>query len=176
LHVPGFISFEAPFPGTPFFHRLAAERGQPAFLPNALLRDFTSYTLVVRPRHCSPEDFVQAWRDTLREVYRPARRLAKLVDDLPPLLRRGSWSAAVLDVAEQWRAGMPDVPGRSHLAGTDLPPPERVPFGPQDFKCEAEQLAVCSPTVVTDGQGRILPAWAAARDGQSSVSPVSLMP
>ena len=42
LHVPAYVCFESPIPGTPHFHRLAAED---SFLPNALLRDFSGYTL-----------------------------------------------------------------------------------------------------------------------------------
>ena len=56
LHVPTYVCFETPFPGTPLFERLAARR-EPAFLPNALLRDFNGYTLVTRPRHTTPEEF-----------------------------------------------------------------------------------------------------------------------
>jgi hypothetical protein len=166
LHVPAFFCFETPIPGTPFFERLAGAKGRPAFLPHALLRDFNAYTLVARPRHCSPEAFVAAYRQTLREIYRPRRRLAKLADDLPRLLRRGAWTAAALDVADQWMATCPDVRGRTYLAGSDLPPPEQVPFGPDDFRCENERLDVCTPTIVTDAEGRVLPCWR-----QRSVAP-----
>jgi hypothetical protein len=61
LHVPSFICFEAPFPGTPHFQRLAAEES-PAFLPNALLRDFTGYTLVTRPKREALNDFIETYR------------------------------------------------------------------------------------------------------------------
>ncbi|MDD5249100.1 MAG: hybrid sensor histidine kinase/response regulator [Rhodocyclaceae bacterium] len=33
---------------------------EPAFMPGALLRDFNGYTLVTRPRHAAPEEFVAA--------------------------------------------------------------------------------------------------------------------
>jgi radical SAM superfamily enzyme YgiQ (UPF0313 family) len=158
LHVPSFLCFEAPIPGTPFFNRLA-QQAEPALLPYALLRDFTGYTLVARPQRCSPEEFVQAYREVLREIYRPLRRFGKLLDDLPRLLRRGSWTGAGLDIGTQWLDGCSEVLGRTYLAGSDLPPPECVPFSPDDFTSEAERLQICSPTMVTDGDGRVLPAW-----------------
>ncbi len=52
LHVPTYICFETPFPGTPHFKRLA-ETPEPTLLPNVLLRDLNGYTLVTRPRHAS---------------------------------------------------------------------------------------------------------------------------
>ena len=61
IHVPTFCAFESPIPGTPHFKRLAAQE-TPALLPGALLRDFTGYTLVTRPRRESLEDFVAAYR------------------------------------------------------------------------------------------------------------------
>jgi hypothetical protein len=85
LHVPSFICFEVPFPGTPHFQALAA-RAEPALLPDARLRDFTSYTLVTRPQRETPKDFVNAYRRTLATVYGPWNRLTKLADDLPRFL------------------------------------------------------------------------------------------
>jgi len=175
LHVPSFLCFEAPIPGTPFFNRLA-QQAEPALLPHALLRDFTGYTLVARPRLCSPEAFVQAYREVLREIYRPRRRIGKLLDDLPRLLRRGSWTGAGLDLGTQWFDDCTDTPGRTYLAGTDLPPPEKVPFSPDDFASEGERLQICSPTTVTDGDGRVLPAWQMTHtprfDSQRAVFPL----
>jgi radical SAM superfamily enzyme YgiQ (UPF0313 family) len=170
LHVPTFLCFETPIPGTPFFDRLARQP-EPALLPHALLRDFNAYTLVARPHHCSPEEFIAAYRDAVREIYAPRRRLAKLADDLPRLLKRGSWTAAGLDLGDQLMAGQRHTPGRTYLAGTDLAPPERVPFADDDFESEAERLRVCSPTVVTDGEGRVLPAW---RMAHTAGQPVAL--
>lgn len=158
LHVPTFLCFETPIPGTPFFDRLARQV-EPALLPHALLRDFNAYTLVARTHHCSPEDFVGAYRRTLDRLYSRRRRLAKLADDLPRFLRAGSWTAAGLDLGDMWMAGPEHTPGRTYLAGTDLPPPESVPFEASDFASEAERLEVLSPTVVTDADGRVLPAW-----------------
>src|SRR5690606_13307794 len=57
LVVPSYICFETPIPGTPHFGKIAAASA-PALLPGALLRDFTTYTLVTRPRHASAEEFV----------------------------------------------------------------------------------------------------------------------
>jgi hypothetical protein len=165
LHVPTFLCFETPIPGTPFFERLARAE-VPRLMPNALLRDFNAYTLTVQPSACSAEAFVAAYRDTLRALYAPRRRLAKLADDLPRLLKRRSWTAAALDLGDQWMGGPPQVPGRSHIAGSEPEPPERVPFEPDDFRGEAERWRVCAPTVVTDGLGRVLPAWQRAQAGQ----------
>lgn len=164
LHVPSFLCFETPIPGTPFFQRLAGS-AQPALLPHALLRDFNAYTLVARPRHCPPEAFIEAYRKTVDAIYQPRRRLLKLADDLPRFLRRGAWTAAMLDLGDQFSAGQPHTPGRTYLAGSDLPPPESVPFGPHDFRSEAEWLAVCGPTAVTDTEGRLLPVWRPAAAG-----------
>ena len=100
LHVPSFVSFETPIPGTPFFHRLAAAQ-TPAFMPNALLRDFSGYTLTVKPERASAAAFVDAYVRTLRQLYRPANRVRKLADDLPRLIRSGSWLAAGVDIADQ---------------------------------------------------------------------------
>ncbi|NIV29483.1 MAG: hypothetical protein GWN58_08220, partial [Anaerolineae bacterium] len=61
LHVPAYICFEGPIPGTPYFERLAAEP-EPAFLPNAYLRDFSGYTLVVRPKREPVERFIEGYR------------------------------------------------------------------------------------------------------------------
>jgi hypothetical protein len=167
LHVPTFLAFETPFPGTPYFHRLA--RGQAAdvpgaprgvFLPHALLRDFTSYTLVVQPSLATPHDYIAAYRDTLDEIYAPRRRLAKLAHDVPRLLRRGAWTGALLDLGDMMTAGVPRASGRTYLAGTDVAPPESVPLTDADFADEAEAGRVRSPMAVADGQGRLLPQWA----------------
>lgn len=159
LHVPSFVCFETPFPGTPYFDRLARER-EPALLPHALLRDFNGYTLTVRPQLAAPDAFIGAYRELLAALYRPTRRLAKLAHDLPALLRhRRSWAAAAIDIGDMAGAGMPVAPGRTYLAGSDTPPPERVPFTAGDFDHEAHALQVLSPTVVTDEDGRLLPPW-----------------
>lgn len=162
LHVPSFLSFETPFPGTPLFQRMVSDP-RPLFLPHANLYDFSSYTLVLRPQKSSLPDFIDAYRDTLGQVHAPSNRLAKLADDLPRLLRRGSWTAAALDVGDMLSAGVRPAPGRTYTAGTDPLPPERVPFAADDFSSEAQRLDICSPTLVTDEDGRVLDAWLPAR-------------
>ena len=98
LHVPTFLCFESPIPGTPHFNRLAAEPG--AFLPDALLRDFTGYTLVTRPHHASVDDFVGAYRGACREIFSTASRLRKLVEDVPYFLRARRPGCAIVDAAD----------------------------------------------------------------------------
>jgi radical SAM superfamily enzyme YgiQ (UPF0313 family) len=178
LHVPTFLAFETPFPGTPYFHRLARTnadklaRGEPAlFLPNALLRDFTSYTLVVEPTLATATDYVAAYRDTLDEIYAPRRRLAKLAHDVPSFLKRRAWTSALLDVGDMLMAGLPRAPGRTWLAGTDLAPPEQVPLTDADFDDEAQARRLREPTAVTDAQGRLLPQWAPLDESLHAVAP-----
>ena len=175
LHVPTFLAFETPFPGTPYFNRLARRdaegRAGGAFLPNALLRDFTSYTLVVRPSLATAEDYVCAYRDTVDEIYAPLRRLGKLARDVPALVRAGGWTSALLDVGDMLTAGLPCAPGRTYLAGTDLAPPEQVPLTDADFASEAEADAVRRPVAVTDARGRLLPQWAPLDDSLRAVAP-----
>jgi hypothetical protein len=158
LHVPSFVSFETPIPGTPFFDRMAASP-QPLFLPNANLYDFSAYTLVLQPHKAPLDAFLAAYHETMRRIYAPPRRLAKLADDLPRLLRRGSWTAAALDLGDMWVTNFDPVPGRTFMAGTDTLPPETVPFERDDFDSEAQRLDICSPTLVTDEEGRVLPGW-----------------
>jgi hypothetical protein len=171
LHVPTFLCFECPLPGTPFFQRLARSP-QPAFLPNALLRDFSGYTLVVRPGKTSAEEFVALYRDALKKVYAWPRRIRKLSDDLPKLLRQNSWFAAFSDVLDmaQTKCGRRVAPGRTFIAGTDAPPPESVPFGDDDFSSETERSDILSPMLVTDAKGFALPKWIVAeREEQSPI-------
>jgi hypothetical protein len=159
LHVPSFVSFETPFPGTPFFHRMAAGE-PPKFLPNANLNDFNGYTLVLDPQRSPLDRFVSAYRETLQQIYAPRHRLAKLAHDLPRLLRhRRSWTAALLDVGDMCTTGFYPAPGRTFVAGTDPAPPERVPFSRNDFDSEAQRVDLLSPTLVTDDSGRLLPGW-----------------
>ena len=158
LHVPSFVSFETPIPGTPFFDRMVRSE-QPMFLPNANLYDFSAYTLVLKPQRATLDGFLGAYRETMQQIYAPAHRIAKLVDDIPRLRRRGSWTAAVLDLGDMWATRFDPVPGRTFCASSDTLPPEVVPFVDGDFDSEAQRLAVCSPTLVTDESGRVLPGW-----------------
>jgi hypothetical protein len=164
LHVPTFICFEAPFPGTPHFHDLAA-RDRPALLPDALLRDFTSYTLVTRPLRETAADFAAAYRETLARVYAPANRLFKLADDLPRFLAGGYAVPAIADLYDLRRTTMwPQPAGRTFIAGSDAPPPEagRIPFANDDFADEDEWRRIMLPTRVSDTCGRVLPEWQAS--------------
>lgn len=162
LHVPTYISFETPFPGTPHFTRLAAQ-AETAFLPNALLRDFNGYTLVTRPRHARPEDFVAAYRRVSRKVFSPGARLRKFVLDVASLLPRGHFLPLLYDAFElaSEDVGLPH--GRSFIAGTDMVPPEygRVPLADADFATEIERASILDPWPVTDAAGRVLPQWRA---------------
>ena len=161
LHVPTFVAFESPIPGTPHFHKLGRQTEPPAFMPNVLLRDLAGYSLSVRPRSAPVDAFVAAYRDVVREVSSATRRLTKLASDVPRFLVRGHWLPAVVDAIDMMK--MPfdsaDVAGRTYIAGTDLPPPERVPLTDADFESEAERNKVIEPWQVTDERGALLPQW-----------------
>lgn len=173
LYVPTFLCFESPIPGTPHFNRLAAEPD--ALLPNALLRDFAGYTLVVRPRHATVDEFVAAYRETHAEAFTLGRRLRKLAHDVPRLLRGGYWFPAAIDIGDMltMQAAQAPAPGRTFIAGTDAPPRETVPFEASDFASEEERQRILAPWAVTDERGRVLPMWQGSkvvfhgRDGES---------
>jgi hypothetical protein len=162
LHLPTFICFESPIPGTPHFRRLAARR-DPVLLPNALLRDFTGYTLTVQPARAPLPEFVEAYRGLIERVYSPARRLRKLADDLSYFLPRGRWFAALLDAIDTLAVDPVPERARSLIAGSDTPPPESVPLGARDFDSEEEQARVMGPWRVTDERGAVLPQWLVAQ-------------
>ena len=162
LHVPTFVCFESPIPGTPHFRRLAA-RSHPAMLPGALLRDFTGYTLTVRPGRAGLAEFLAAYREVVGRVYAPSRRLGKLADDLSHFLPRRSWFPALLDTIDTLAVDPVPDPARSLLAGSDTPPPEKVPLGDGDFESEAERASIVEPWRVTDERGAALPQWLTAR-------------
>jgi hypothetical protein len=161
LMVPSFLAFESPIPGTPLFHRMA-EAPEPAFLPNATLADFNGYTLVLRPRRASVNDFVDAYKWTLSEVHSPAAKLRQLARNAPGFLGRGQYSSALVDAMLHWGAALrKPVPGRTYIAGTDVPFPELsdVPFADSDFQSEEERRAILEPWRVTDGNGNVLSEW-----------------
>jgi hypothetical protein len=164
LHVPTYICFETPFPGTPHFRRLA-ETAAPTLLPNVLLRDLNGYTLVTRPQHAAPEDFVAAYLRTHRAVYSMPAKLRKLADDLARFLPRGFLVPAAFDLFEMLAVERPRPADRTYLGGAEKPPPEaaRVPFAADDFASEAERDAILAPWAVTDARGRVLPHWLGAR-------------
>jgi len=162
MHVPTFICFESPIPGTPHFRRLAARR-EPGLLPNALLRDFTGYTLTVQPARAPLPEFVGAYRELIERVYSPARRLRKLADDLSYFLPRGYWFPALLDSIDTLAVDPVPNPDRSLIAGSDAPPPEAVPLGASDFDSQEERVLLMGPWRVTDERGAVLPQWLAAQ-------------
>jgi hypothetical protein len=165
LHLPTYICFECPIPGTPYFHSLAADSDRPRFLPNALLRDFTGYTLVVRPEHHPASEFVEAYRQLVEDIYTPMARLRKLWTDIPSLLARGYWDTTIVDLVQNTGTFQRRPhPARTYLPGTDVPPPEMttVPLTDDDFESDDERRAVMDPWVVTDGEGRVLPHWRAS--------------
>jgi hypothetical protein len=163
LYLPSYVCFESPIPGTPHFHRLAAEE-EPAFLPNALLRDFSGYTLVVRPRHETAEAFVAGYKWLLDELYTVGTRLRRFSHTLPGYVGSGWWATLLFDLCNSIACNDRPEAGRTYLAGTDTPPPEAssVPFTDDDFRSEEERRAILDPWRVTDAEGRVLPLWTAS--------------
>lgn len=160
LHVPTYVCFETPFPGTPHFDRLVAQK-EPAFLPNALLRDFNGYTLVTRPKHATGEEFVAAYKRLVGRVFSPTARLAKLFRDARSFVGRGHWLPMLFDASELASESGRFSAKRTFLAGSDIPPPEygRIPFAATDFASTSEREAILAPLRVTDRNGRVLPIW-----------------
>lgn len=161
LHLPSFICFECPIPGTPYFHRLASQ-SEPAFMPNTLLRDFTGYTLVVRPRRESVADFIAGYRAVLDATFTTTAKLRKLADDIPRFIRRGYWESIATDLIQQFSVVYrPPHPDRTYLPETDVVPPEMtsVPLTDADFDSDEERAAIMEPWQVTDSEGRVLPQW-----------------
>jgi hypothetical protein len=163
LHMPGFICFESPIPGTPHFHRLASQE-EPAFLPGALLRDFAGYTLVTKPRRTSAEKLIEAFKWLVANAYTTKAKLSRFADYLPRYAKGGWWFTAGMEMVNLTRAGDTILPNRTLMAGTDLAPPEssNVPFTDDDFESEEERLAILEPWRVTDDQGCVLPLWRGA--------------
>ena len=158
LHVPSFICFETPFPGTPHFHRLAAQ-DPPALLPNALLRDFSGYTMTVRPKKAEINDFLGSYVKTLKEVYSARSRALKWLRDTARFVANGFFLPSLVDAIHLSTLTHRPAPTRTYLAGSDTPPPETVPFGDDDFRSDAERRRILNPIKVTDETGRVLPEW-----------------
>ncbi|HEX8922957.1 MAG TPA: radical SAM protein, partial [Pyrinomonadaceae bacterium] len=160
LHVPSFICFECPIPGTPHFYRVASE-GNMSFLPNAFLRDFTGYTLVTKPLREPVDSFIEAYKDLMNVTYSKRARLRKLADDSSRFLMGGYPSTILADLFMYGNSAWEPHPERTYLAGTDVPPPEAssVPFSDDDFDSEEERRAITEPWMVTDSEGRVLPQW-----------------
>ncbi len=163
LHVPSFLCFEAPIPGTPHFHRLAGQR-EPAMLPNALLRDFSGYTLVTRPAREPLDDFIATYREVMERIYSLPRRLAKLRDDLSHFLPGGYGMTSLVDLVDHGFNRWKPHPDRTFIAGTDKAPPEAtgVPLTDADFDSEEEKRAILEPWQVTGPDGHVLPQWRAS--------------
>ncbi len=160
LIVPSYICFETPFPGTPHFRKLSSS-AEPVLMPRALLRDFTTYTMVTRPRHVDADTFIDAYRRLIARVFAPLRRARKLAHDAGRLAAAGGWFALGLDVLDQCGNGYRPDAGRTYVAGSDRAPPEAtgVPFETLDFRDEDDFRAVMEPWAVTDDRGRVLPQW-----------------
>lgn len=157
LRVPAFISLETPFPGTPYFERLAREKN--ALLPGALLRDFSGYTLVVKPTHLTATELIGRYARLIDRVYALPARLKKIAAEAPSLLARGHWDAALLDTIDTLGNRYRSDPERSHLGGSDRAPPERVPLTNADFTSAAKRAAVLEPWAVTDARGEVMAQW-----------------
>ena len=178
LLVPAFFAFECPFPGTPLFHRMAADP-TPAFLPNALLCDFNGYTLVLRPRRASTGDFIEAYKKTLAGLTSVSLKLRQIRTNVPQYLKNGHYFSALVDSVLHWSAILrTPLKERTYLTGSDVPLPELtdVPFTDADFRSEAERRAIVEPWRVTDGEGRVLPQWRASDKVYGSKGLVSLKP
>ena len=178
LHMPIYISFEAPIPGTPFFNRLAGEP-EPAFMPKALLRDFTGNTLVVKPKRESRETHIEGYKWLLDNTFTRRAQLRKFADDIPRLVAGGGWDMALMDVAYYSGIHRVSDPERSYMAGTDMPPPEasNIPFTADDFDSEEERRKIVDPWPVTDDKGHILPHWMNAMkvfEGGGRISPAAI--
>lgn len=159
LHLPTFICVESPIPGTPHFHRLAAQEA-PAFLPDAYLRDFSGYTLVTRPRRETAAAFVEGYKWVVDNTYTNKAKVRRLRQNLPPALKGRHWFTAVAETRRTF-ARYTAHPDRTYMAATDVPPPEAtsVPLTDDDFDSEEERRAIMEPWRVTDATGRVLPAW-----------------
>ncbi len=160
LHVPNFICFECPIPGTPHFYRVAQEKNS-SLLPNASLHDFTGYTLVTRPKRESIDDYIEGYKAVMKATFSMRSRLRKLADDLPRFLMGGYASSTLVDMIMSRSMVWEPHPDRTYLAGSDVMPPEMmtVPFTDDDFESEEERRAILEPSRVTDSEGRVLPEW-----------------
>lgn len=160
FYMPSYLCFESPIPGTPNFHRLAAQ-DEPTFLPNALLRDFAGYTLVVRPKHASVEEFVDGYRWALENIFTIGRKATKFSEDLPRLLGGRWWFTILCDLVNNLATDDRPSPGRTYVAGSDRPPPEAasVPFTADDFDSEEQRRLITEPMRVTDEYGQVLVEW-----------------
>jgi len=160
LHMPTYISFECPIPGTPYFTRLAEEK-EPALLPNALLRDFDGYTLTVKPKKEPLNGFIDAYRYVLDNTYNTKTKLRKFVEEIGDFLPGGYLPSSTAATVQLFTRSKHSDPDRTYIASTDIEHPETrsVPFTDNDFNSEIERQIILEPWRVTDEEGRILPIW-----------------
>ena len=159
LHLPIFLAFESPIPGTPHFTQLAREP-RPAFLPNALFA-------ILRATRSSCVRANVLPMNSLEPTWKPSTRPLRLSEGwrASPRICRNSCSGAdgfradrARDLAATLMSRAP-APMRTYIAGTDAPPPERVPLTDFDFEDELERARIIEPWPVTDGDGRALAQW-----------------
>lgn len=164
LHVPTYVCFETPFPGTPHFKKLAAS-GEGAFLPNTLLRDLNGYTLATPPRHATAIEFVSAFKRLCKTLYSRRSRLTKFLDDLPRFALGGHVVPILFDLYELFSEEAALSDARSFIAGADIEPPETgsVPLTERDFDSEAQFDRIMCPWRVSDEHGRVVPMWNGAQ-------------
>ena len=158
LHVPSFLCIESAIPGTPLFDRLAASK-EPMFMPHTSLHDYNAYSLVIKPQKAKTHEFIDAYKEALLSIYCTSQRWGKLADDLPRLLRKGSWLAAGMDIGMTLATGTRVAPGRTYIPWSDVKPFETVPLTEADFRDEAHFRDVMAWTPVTDADGRPVPGW-----------------
>jgi hypothetical protein len=162
MHLPTFLCFESPIPGTPYFHAQAATTDSPPLMPDTHLYDYAGYSVVVRPRRETLPTFVESYKAALTHTFTPWARLRKLWADVPSLLSGGYWDTAMVDILQNaglfFRRQRPD---RTYIPGTDVIPPEltSVPLSDDDFDSDAQRRAIMEPWRVTDARGRVLPQW-----------------
>lgn len=131
-------------------------------MPNALLRDFTGYTLVVKPKRESVEDFIEGYRAVLNATFTTAAKLRKLADDLPRFIKGGYWESIIMDLIQQFSVVYrPPHPDRTYLPISDVVPPEMtsVPLTDADFDSDGERNSILEPLEITDSEGYVLPQW-----------------
>jgi hypothetical protein len=77
---------------------------------------------------------------------------------------RGGWLVPVLfDLYELVSEESEPAPGRTFITGTDIAPPETVPFSDADFTGEEERDCILLPWAVADRNGRALAHWLDSR-------------
>lgn len=162
MHLPTFLCFESPIPGTPYFHSLASKADAPALMPNTRLYDYAGYSVVVRPQRETLSTFIETYKDALQRTFTPAARWRKLWTDVPTLLSNGYWDTAMVDIVQN--AGLffrQPHPERTYIPGSDVIPPDlaTVPLVDDDFDSEEQRRAIMEPWSVTDACGHVLPRW-----------------